>query len=141
MHVFRSLFFERRTALYFRKWVYEILFHPHSTRTRHSKNVCLKSIARFMFVSSIRRLTYHSVVQLSVICHVPVVLSFDRRLLLHTPSVGFRREENTAGNCTICTFRLVRRDVSRVSTYIYLVSTCMYLQRCRDCGKTGRRRP
>lgn len=35
-----------------------------------------------------------------------------------TPSVGFRREENTAGNCTICTLRLVRRDVPRVSTYL-----------------------
>lgn len=58
-----------------------------------------------------------------VTCFHSTVVSFCTQA---TPSEGFRREENTAGNCTICTLRLVRRDVSTYN---------IYLQRCWDCGK------
>lgn len=134
VYVFQLLLLERRLlTAYFQKWDYKISFHLCTLYT--SKNVCFTSSARFMFVSSIRRLTYHSVVQLSsfVICHVPV-LSFNRPFCTQaTPSVGFRREENTAGNCPICTLRLVRHDVSR--KYLYIPAVASRLR------KTGRRRP
>lgn len=104
---------------YFQKWDHKKLFRLHSTYIRLKTFVLRKTLVlRLSDPFGVWRITLSFSYRHSSFVTFLGFRSTVSFCSQATPSVGFRREENTAGNCTICTLRLVRRDVPRVSTYL-----------------------